>query len=114
MSSAALLQTPAPSADTGAAGYFRVILVLAGLLLLCYAALKYAAPRLNAVRRRSPGGQLEVVDSLVLEPRRSLQIVRVGNRHVLVASSETGIRVVGDVDWDESHQHSTGNKEPQA
>ncbi len=47
-----------------------------------------------------PGGVLDVVARVPLEPRRSLYVVEVGGKTLLVGTSEMGLSVLSELDRD--------------
>jgi flagellar biogenesis protein FliO len=90
-----LLQTNPPAPDTNLwLSFFRVFGVLAALLVSCYFLLRFLGRRMGSMRERSPGGRLELIDRLGLEPRRSVYVLRVGARYVAIASTEAGVQVL--------------------
>ena len=48
--------------------------------------------------RRGPGGVLDVVARVPLEPRRSLYVVEVAGKTLLVGTSEMGLSVLSELD----------------
>jgi flagellar protein FliO/FliZ len=77
--------------------YFKVILLLAGILALGYAALRLLAGRRGLMLGKSRSGHLAIVDRLPLEPRRGIYIVRAGSQYYVLASSERGIQTIGEL-----------------
>jgi flagellar biogenesis protein FliO len=75
-----------------AASYIKLILLMLGLLCFFYVSTQMAARRFGSRGRRV--GQLEIIERLPLEPRRVLYLVRAGDRLLLVASSESGVRAL--------------------
>lgn len=74
----------------------RMILVLAGVLLLAYLILHKGLGKLGAKLRQ--GRLIRVIDRVGLEPKKTLYLVEVGNRHVLLGSGEGGIRFLTELD----------------
>ena len=74
----------------------RVVLVLAGVLVLSYAILRHGLPRF--VRPPSTDGYMELVSRFPLEPRRTLYVIRAGSTLVLLGSSESGLSFLARLD----------------
>ena len=92
-----LLQPESLPEIPGWGAYFKVILLLAGILALGYAALRLLAGRRGLMPGKSRSGYLAIVDRLPLEPRRGIYIVRAGSQYYVLASSESGIQTLGEL-----------------
>lgn len=66
----------------------RAILALAAVCLLAWVALRWAA-RFGFGKGRS-GGRIEVLERTVLDPRRSLYLVKLGERVLLIGTGDGG------------------------
>ena len=76
---------------------FAVLAVL-GLLVLALLVLKtrgYASFRFP--QRRRAGASLEVVERVMLTPQHSLHLVRIGDRHIVIAASPQGCSRMGQL-----------------
>lgn len=76
--------------SSGFADYFRLMLVLGGILLLAFVAIRFWIPKLTPWNRPA-SGPMRVWATLPLEPQKTLYIVKAGRSFLLVASSEAGI-----------------------
>jgi flagellar protein FliO/FliZ len=92
-----LMQADSLPEPPGWGAYFKVFLLLAGILALGYVALRLLAGRRGMMLGKSRSGHLEIVDRLALEPRRGLYLVRAGTQYFVVASSETGVQTLGEL-----------------
>ncbi len=72
----------------------QTVVVLIGVCLLAAGALRWWAGRFG---HTPVGSSMRVVARLPLEPRRALLVVRVADRTLLLASSESGIQSVGEL-----------------
>ena len=63
---------------------------------LAYLVFRIALPRLNAVR--SANSMVRVVDRVGLDPRKSLYVVEVAGRWLLIGASEAGVHLVSELD----------------
>lgn len=98
--------SPDPLADLPSFGesFAKMVLWLAVVVAL----LLVAAKVLPRWVRRAPGGpgasgDIEVVGSVALEPRRRIYLVRIAGKRVLIGSSESGLcRLAGDGPLDPS------------
>lgn len=70
--------------------FVKVILVLAFVCLIAFAVIKYVLPKASFVRQ-GKGSQVELIERFALEPRKSLYIVKVGSRFLLLGSSENSL-----------------------
>ncbi len=88
---------------------FQLVLVVIGVCALAYVILRFGLKRLIAPEGK--GGPMEVVSRLPLEPRRSILLVRVGERHLIVGSSEAGLSTLGELDeWEPEAAESSPSK----
>ncbi len=81
--------------DTGI--YIRMIGALAlvlGLLLLLF----YCLKKWGSVIQSSGKGLIEVIETRMILPRRHICVVRVGERTLVLASSEKGFDYIGDIE----------------
>jgi flagellar biogenesis protein FliO len=100
----ALWQQDTPSFDTGqytsGASFFVMILeTMLALGLVCglaYVVFRWVLPRLNAAR--SAGSMVRVVDRIGLDARKSLMVIEVAGRWLLIATSEAGVQLVSELD----------------
>ena len=77
--------------------WVRVFFVLAGVLVLAYAALRWWLPKLGA-GTGSSRGLIQVLEKRSLEPRRHLYLLKACSQYVLVVSSETGLQFLTELD----------------
>jgi flagellar biosynthetic protein FliO len=74
----------------------QLVLVVIGVCGLAYLLLRYGLKRLVSPDRS--GGVMEVVSRLPVEPRRSILVVRIGERHLVIGSSEAGFTQLAELD----------------
>jgi len=77
--------------SSGFADYFRLMLVLGGILLLAFVAIRFWIPKWMPWSRPS-SGPMRVWARLPLEPQRTLYIIKAGQSFLMVASSEAGVQ----------------------
>ena len=93
---------PAPPVTGYGTLLLKMILALGVVCLLAVLALKYGLKRFLPT---APVAQeMEIVARMPLEPRRALLVVRVGPKHLILASSEAGISAVGELSAEEAAQ----------
>jgi flagellar protein FliO/FliZ len=63
---------------------------------LAYLVFRLALPRLNTIR--SANSMVRVVDRVGLDPRKSLYVVEVAGRWLLIGASEAGVHLVSELD----------------
>lgn len=90
----------APPAGGGGVDFLMMIiqtfLALAFVCVLAYVIFRWLMPRLVAVR--PAGGMVRVVERAPLDARRSLYVVEVAGRWLLIGSSESGVQLVSELD----------------
>jgi len=94
------------AAESGAAelGYgtllFKLAVVLGGVCLLAWVSLRWGLSKF--VSAGDQGSAMRVVARTALEPRRTLLVVQVGSRHLLLASSESGVEKIAELDAEDA------------
>jgi flagellar biosynthetic protein FliO len=83
--------------ETPLLDFLRVMTVLAGVLALAWAGLRWGLPRFIAQQGKGP---IEVVARQSLDPKKTLFIVRAGGREMLLAASDAGVSVLRE--WEAS------------
>lgn len=90
---------PSGAAEAVGSGYGEMLvgsLVVLGLVcLVAWVVVRFGVRRLWSPRA---GGVLDVVARVPLEPRRSLYVVEVGGKTLLVGTSEMGLSVLSELD----------------
>jgi len=74
---------------------FRMVVILAIVCILAYVILRWGVRRFVAPDRQV--GPMQVVARLPVEPRRSVLLIRVGDRCMVVGSSEAGMTALGEI-----------------
>ena len=77
----------------------QTLLALGAVCLLAYVVLRYGVKRLYSAGRK--GARMRVIEHLPLEPRRSVYLVQLGSRYLLLGTGEAGVRFLTDVDRDD-------------
>jgi flagellar protein FliO/FliZ len=75
------------------------LIVLVGVCVLAFVVVRLARRYLGAPRGAG-AGMLDVVARVPLEPRRSLYVVEVAGKALLVGTSEMGLTVLSELDRD--------------
>lgn len=92
---------PARFQGAGGASFFLMLLqTIVALALVCglaYLLFRWVLPRLQGAAGRA-GGMIRVVDRLGLDARKSLIVVEVAGRWLLVGTSEAGVQLVSELD----------------
>lgn len=74
----------------------QTFLALGFVCGLAYVIFRWVLPRLSAVR--SPGGMVRVVDRVGLDARKSLYVIEVTGRWLLIGVSESGVQLLSELD----------------
>ena len=84
------------------AGYgwllFETLVALAGVCLLALVALRWGLRRLGAPGITSGGGRIRVLERLAVDPRRSLLLIEVGGRILLVGTGDGPMAMLAEID----------------
>ena len=92
--------------------YVKMLLVLAGICMLAMGAAKVVLPRLRT--RLSGAGQIRVVASHLLEPRKTLYVVKAGNTAILLATSGTAVHFMTTLNEADFQEEPSGEPRPAA
>jgi flagellar biosynthetic protein FliO len=76
----------------------QLIIVVAVVCGLAYVVLRFGVKRLVAPRSNGP---MEIIGRLAVGPGRSILVVRVGTRHLVLGSSEAGFTHLAELEADE-------------
>jgi flagellar biogenesis protein FliO len=99
----ALLQAASPGLEelgsvTGQViDYFKLLAVLAGVLILAYLVVKHWLPSLAGVRQYQHG-PIQVVARFPLEPRKTLYIIKAGSDMYLIGTSDSDMYYLTELD----------------
>ena len=74
----------------------ETMLALGVVCGLAYLVFRFALPRLTTVR--SANSMVRVVDRVGLDARKSLYVIEVAGRWLLIAASEAGVHLVSELD----------------
>jgi|GEM_PF-1667682 flagellar protein FliO/FliZ len=86
---------------TGGGFLWAFMQTLVALGIVCgvaYVALRVVLPKLGGLGLRRPTGLIHIVDALPLEPRRTLYVIEVNGKYMLVGASEAGLHVMETLD----------------
>lgn len=92
--------------------YLKTLLVLAGICMLAMGAAKVVLPRLRT--KLSGTGQIRVLASHPLEPRKTLYVVKAGNTAILLATSGTAVHFMTKLDETDFREELSGEPGPRA
>lgn len=93
---------PLANIPTYGAALIRMVVALVSILIALLILAKLLPRWLNRSLRQKGKGDIAIVDSIQLEPRRRVYLLRVGDRKVLIGSSEQGLStLVGELPTDE-------------
>jgi flagellar protein FliO/FliZ len=93
------LQTAAPNEAELPGGYgwalLQAAISLLGVCVLAWLVLRWASKRGYGVGKR--GGRMEVLERLPLDPRRSLHLVRVGDKALVIGTGDGAPTVLSEM-----------------
>jgi flagellar biogenesis protein FliO len=99
----ALLQAvPSPADELGSVtgqvlDFFKLIALLAGVLILAYLTIRYWLPRMTGMRQLQQG-PIQVVARFPLEPRKTLYIIKTGSDMFLIGTSDSDMFFLTELD----------------
>jgi flagellar biosynthetic protein FliO len=76
----------------------KTILALSLILALAVLFIKYLLPRLSLTRVGGAQGKIKVIERLPIDARRSLMIIEVENKKILIGVAEGGFTHIRDLD----------------
>jgi flagellar biogenesis protein FliO len=90
-----------PAETTGFGGQLaRTALSLLAVCAASWWILRYAAKR-GILPRQTQSKHLQIVDRIALDARRSVVLLRVGSKVLVVAADDQGLRTLGEMDAQE-------------
>lgn len=77
--------------------FLKMLLILGIVTVFAILVLKYAVPHMGVMRRFQRGNYFRVLGRYLLEPRRSLYLIEVGKRYLVIGVSDHGINLVTEL-----------------
>ena len=77
--------------------YLKLLLVLAGIVVLAYAALRYWLPKLSSLQYKA-SGPIQVIARMPLEPRKNLYVIKAGAEYLLIGTAENSVHMISALD----------------
>lgn len=74
----------------------KTFVVLAVMVALLYITSRFARRWLNPAMRAKSAGMIELIDSLPLEAKKRLHIVKFANRYLLIGTTETSMELISE------------------
>ena len=84
--------------------FVQTILALGFVCLLAYVVLRVVLPRLNV--GTAGKSMIQVIDRTPLDQRRSLYVIEVTGRWLLIASSEGCVQLISELDSEKAEQEA--------
>lgn len=82
--------------------FIKMLLVLAIVSIVALLILKYAVPRFGKSFQK--GRYFSVLARYTLEPRKSLYLIHIGKRYLVIGSSDHAINLITEVSKEEVEQ----------
>ncbi|MGQ9898543.1 MAG: FliO/MopB family protein [Acidobacteriota bacterium] len=93
--------TTEPLPPTGGGFFWALLQTLLALGIVCsvaYVVLRVLLPKLGGLGLRRTAGLMHIVEVLPLEPRRTLYIIEVNGKYLLVGVSDAGLQIMETLD----------------
>ena len=103
----AQIETVAPSSATAVDFtwlFVKMLLVLGIVTIGAILLLKYAVPHIGVMKRFQQGRYFTVLGRYLLEPRKSLYLVNVGKRYLVIGVSDHAISLVSEISEEEARK----------
>jgi flagellar biogenesis protein FliO len=94
-----MMTAPADQLGSGSSQilqYAEVLLVLAGILVLAYVALRAGLPRFLGMRTPT-GGPIEILTRYPLGPKHTLYLIKAGSETFLIGTSESEVQYLTSI-----------------
>jgi flagellar biosynthetic protein FliO len=88
--------------------FIQTIVALGFVCLLAYVLLRYVLPRVNVAGNSK--SMVRVIDRTPIDQRRSLLVVEVTGRWLLLGSSEAGMHLISELDPEKAEQEVEARK----
>lgn len=82
--------------------FIKMLLVLAIVSIIAVLLLKYAVPRIGPLKAFQKSKYFSVLGRFVLEPKRSLYLVNVGKRYLVIGVSDSAINLITEISKEEA------------
>ena len=82
--------------------FIKMLLVLGIVSILAVLLLKYGLPKMGLARRFHQGKYFHVLGRFVLEPHKTLYLVNVGKRYLVLGVADAGIHLVTEITKEEA------------
>ncbi len=90
---------PLPPGDGGFLwALFQTLVMLGIVCAVAYVTLRVLLPKLGGLGWHRTGGLIHIVDALPLDPRRTLYVIEIKGKYLLVGASEAGLQVMETLD----------------
>ena len=89
--------------------FIKMLLVLGIVSVLAVLILKYAVPHIGMIKRFQRGKYFSVLGRYVLEPRRSLYLIEVGGRYLVIGVADHGINLITEISQEEAEKGGPGS-----
>lgn len=77
--------------------FIKMILVLAIVSIVAVLVLKYAVPHFGLLKPFQKGRYFTVLGRYVLEPKKSLYVVNIGKRYLVIGTADNGINLITEI-----------------
>jgi flagellar protein FliO/FliZ len=84
--------------------FIKMLLILGIVTVLAILVLKYAVPHIGMVKRFQRGKYFRVLGRYVLEPRRSLYLIEVSGRYLVIGVADHGINLITEVSEEQAEK----------
>ena len=84
--------------------FIKMLLALGIVSVAAVLILKYAVPRIGAMKRFQQGRYFAVLGRYQLEPHKALYVVSVGGRYLVLGASDHAINLVAELSESEAMQ----------
>ena len=84
--------------------FVKMLMILVVVVVIVIIMLRYGFPRLGFFKPFQKGRYFTVLGRYVLEPRKSLYLVNIGKRYLVIGTADHGINLITEVTKEEAEK----------
>lgn len=84
--------------------FIKTLLILVVVIVAAIIMLRYGFPRLGFFKPFQKGRYFTVLGRYVLEPRKSLYLVNIGKRYLVIGTADHGINLITEITKEEAKE----------
>jgi len=90
--------------------FVKMLMLLGIVSIIAILVLKFAVPHLGVMKRFQKGKYFQIMGRHVLEPRKSLYLVKMAKRYMVIGVADHGINLITELTEEEAKGHKGAAK----